>query len=262
MKFSKFPLALAISAMSFAAVLPAQAHIIEDGTQAETSAKKPTARISVNGQGISFQEPDTAHVNVGVVATGSTAEEAMAANGEKMNATIDALLAAGIQRKHIQTSGLNLSPVYNHHSRPNYGVGEGGERPERKITSYTVHNTVSAKTHDMAQLGAMLDAVVRAGSNNIGGVRFSLKDDSFAKAEARKAALKDARTKAQQMAEGAGVKLGRILVIGEGANYNHSYADEVMATSSGGGSYSSGTNIQSGQQQITANVHMIYEIIQ
>ena len=263
MRISKFPIITVISAMCFAAGLPAQAHIIDGEVQAQTSAKKPTARLSVNGQGISYQEPDTAHVNVGVVATGSTAEEAMAANGEKMIATIDALLAAGVKRKHIQTSGLNLTPVYNHHGRPNYGVpGAGSELPERKITSYSVQNRVSAKTHDISQVGAMLDAVVRAGSNNIGGVRFSLKDDSFAKAEARKAALKDARIKAGQMAEGAGIKLGRILLIGEGANYNHSYSDEVIATSSGGGGYSSSTVVQSGQQQITANVHMIYEIIQ
>ena len=172
--FSKLPLALAVSAMSFAAVMPAQAHIIEEETQQRTQqktesemrAKQPTARLSVNGQGISFQEPDTAHVNVGVVATGATAEEAMAANGEKMSATIDALLAAGVERKHIQTSGLNLTPVYNHNGRLNYGVpGAGTEVPERKITSYSVQNRVSAKTHDISQVGAMLDAVVRAGSN-------------------------------------------------------------------------------------------------
>lgn len=265
--FSKLPLALAVSAMSFAAVMPAQAHIVEEETQQKTEsemrANQPTARLSVNGQGISFQEPDTAHVNVGVVATGATAEEAMAANGEKMSATIDALLAAGVERKHIQTSGLNLTPVYNHNGRPNYGVpGAGTELPERKITSYSVHNRVSAKTHDISQVGAMLDAVVKAGSNNIGGVRFSLKDDTLAKEEARKSAMKDARIKAQNMAEGAGIKLGRILLIGEGVNYNHRYTDEIVVTSGGGGGYSTGAVVQSGQQQITAAVHMIYEIIQ
>ena len=271
--FSKFPLALAVSAMSFAAVMPAQAHIVEEETQQRTQqktesemrAKQPTARLSVNGQGISFQEPDTAHVNVGVVATGATAEEAMAANGEKMSATIDALLAAGVERKHIQTSGLNLSPVYNHHGRGGQIYNQSGERPElpeRKITSYTVQNRVSAKTHQIGQVGAILDAVVRAGSNNIGGVRFSLKDDTLAKEEARKSAMKDARIKAQNMAEGAGIKLGRILLIGEGVNYNHRYTDEIVVTSGGGGGYSTGAVVQSGQQQITAAVHMIYEIIQ
>ena len=74
--------------------------------------------------------------------------------------------------------------------------------------------------------------------------------------------MKDARIKAQNMAEGAGIKLGRILLIGEGVNYNHRYTDEIVVTSGGGGGYSTGAVVQSGQQQITAAVHMIYEITQ
>jgi len=251
--------------MSFTAIAPAHGHVIEEETGAHEMVKKPLARLSVNGQGTSYQEPDTAHVSVGVVATGATAEEAMAANGEKMSATIDSLLAAGVERKHIQTSGLNLSPVYNHHGRGGQIYNQSGERPElpeRKIINYTVQNRVSAKTHDIDKVGGILDAVVRAGSNNIGGVRFSLKDDTRAKEEARKSAMKDARTKAQNMADGAGVKLGRILLIGEGANYNHTYADEIIVTGSTTSSYSTGAVVQSGQQQINAAVNMVFEIIQ
>jgi len=260
---------------------PSYAHIIdgEETPVAEQMDKKPMSRLHVNGTGISFQEPDTAHMSAGVVATGTTAKEAMAENGKKMKSAIDSLMAAGVKRKHIQTSGLNLVPVYNHNGvsgRPIYlphggiastSIGtpsEDGKLPERKIISYTVSNMVNAKTHDLDNLGAMLDSLVEAGSNNIANIRFSLKDDSVAKTEARKEAIKDARQKAQTMAEGAGLKLGRILVMGEGVNYNMSYSNEVQATSSGAftGASVSGAIVQSGQQRITASVNMVYEIIQ
>lgn len=251
------------SAMVLTGVPSVQAHIIEEDTSApEMSANKPTARLSVNGQGISFQEPDTAHVSAGVVSTGITAEDAMKENGVKMAAAIEALLAAGVKRKHIQTSGLNLQPVYNHNGPVYSSNGIVPNTEPRKIISYTVNNMVTAKTHDLDKLGLVFDSLVKAGSNNIAGIRFSLKDDSVAKAESRKEAIKDARTKAETMAEGAGVKLGRILVMGEGANYNTSYSDQIITTATSRGAFSSGTVVQSGQQQITASVNMIFEIIQ
>ena len=252
------------SAMVLTGAPSVQAHIIEEDTSIpEMPANKPTARLSVNGQGISFQEPDTAHVSAGVVSTGITAEDAMKENGVKMAAAIEALLAAGVKRKHIQTSGLNLQPVYNHNGPVYSSNGIVPNAEPRKIISYSVNNMVTAKTHDLDKLGLVFDSLVKAGINNIAGIRFSLKDDSVAKAESRKEAIKDARTKAKIMAEGAGVKLGRILVMGEGANYNTSYSDQIVMTGvSSGGAFTSGTVVQSGQQQITASVNMIFEIIQ
>lgn len=260
-----FTIGLALSlAMGTAASV--SAHVIEEEKpKAESQINKPIPRLHVNGTGVSFQEPDTAHVSAGVVASGLTAEEAMKENAAKMDAAIKALLAAGVKRKHIQTSGLNLRPIYNHTGH----VGISPQMPKaepRKIISYEIHNMVSAKTYDLDNVGAMLDSLVKAGSNNINGVRFSLKDDSVAKAESRIEAIKDARNKAKAMAEGAGVTLGRILVMGEGVSYNNNYDEVVVTAQSGGGfngvSYGGATPIQSGQQRITASVNMVFEIIQ
>lgn len=202
-------------------------------------------------------------MSAGVVATGTTAEEAMRENAVKMDTAINALLAAGVKRKHIQTSGLNLRPVYNHNNGVMVMMNPDMPKQEpRKIVSYTVNNMVAAKTYDLDKVGAMLDSLVKAGSNNINGVMFSLEDDALAKSEARVEAMKDARVKAEAMADGAGVKLGRILLIGEGINYNNSYSNEIVATSGGGGSFTSGTPIQAGQQKISVSVNMVFEIIQ
>jgi len=251
-----------MGALSFA--VPANAHVLEEEqTKTEAQDKQPMARLVVNGFGKSYQAPDTAHVSAGVIATGVTAEAAMKDNAVKMEAAIQALLQAGVKRKHIQTSGLNLRPVYNRNTH-GYGIPvAGGETQEPpKIISYQVHNMVTAKTYDMDNVGVMLDSLVKAGSNNINNVRFSLKDDTVAKAEARTIAMKDARAKAKTMAEGAGVSLGRILQISEGASYNQSYSDEIIVAAQSASTYSASTPIQSGQQIINASINMVFEIIQ
>ena len=191
--------------------------------------------------------PDMATVSAGVVTQGKTAREAMFGNATKMTRAFEELEAAGIEKNHITTSQLSLQPKYNYKNR---------QSP--KIDGYEARNTVSAKTYDLDNVGAMLDALVKAGVNNINGVQFSIKDSKSAKDKAREDAIMEARAKAESMAAAAGVKLGKLKSLSEsGGNFNPRPPVAYAALES----RSASTPISAGEQQINVTVNMTYDII-
>lgn len=161
--------------------------------------------LSVSADADVKATPDVATINVGVTTHAAMAEAAMAQNASRMNAVIAALGKSGIASKDIETSGLSLNPqfVYNQNEPP-------------KPNGYDASNTVSAKVRNLKTVGKALDAVVAVGSNQINGVSFSIDDPDPALDDARKAAVKKARARAELYAQAAGMRVGRIISIVEG----------------------------------------------
>ena len=58
-------------------------------------------------------------------------------------------------------------------------------------------NQVTARVKDLKKLGTTLDALVRAGSNQIGGISFDVDEPKPFLDDARKKAVADARAKAE-----------------------------------------------------------------
>ena len=211
-----------------------------------TSSEVPEAKIQVSATGTTNMNPDMATVSAGVVTQGKTAREAMFGNATKMTRVFEELEAAGIEKKHITTSQLSLKPKYNYQNR---------QSP--KIDGYEARNTVSAKTYNLDDVGAMLDALVKAGVNNINGVQFSIKDSKAAKDKAREDAIREAREKAESMASAAGVKLGKLKSLSEsGGNFRPQPVAYALEARSAGAS----TPVAAGEQAISVTVNMSYDI--
>ena len=85
----------------------------------------------------------------------------------------------------------------------------------QRIVGYQVSNNVDVTVEDMSKTGPVLDALVSSGSNQIGGIGFSIHDPKPLLAKARQAAVADAIERAQTIAKAAGVTLGPILSISE-----------------------------------------------
>ena len=214
-----------------------------------SSASAPAPQIQVSATGQSFMAPDMASVSAGVVTQGKTAREAMFGNATKMTRVFEELEAAQIEKKNITTSQLSLQPRYNYKNR---------QSPT--IEGYEARNTVSAKTYDLDNVGAMLDALVKAGVNNINGVQFSVKDPKAAQDKAREDAIKEAKAKAQAMASAAGVKLGKLKSINESRS---NYAPQPVAYARASlAADSVSTPISAGEQSLSITVNMTYEIKQ
>lgn len=210
------------------------------------NASKP-GQIAVSATGQSYRVPDTATVSAGVVTQASTAGEAMSANARQMNATFNALLQAGISQRNIQTSQLSLQPRYDY-----------TDRKAPRITGYEARNTVTAKSDNLESVGAMLDALVRAGANNINNVAFSIKEPEAAKSEARAMAIKNARRQAEEMAGAAGVRLGRIISLTESGGYNGPRPMMMSARAD----IAESTPVAAGEQALSVTVNITYEIVQ
>ncbi len=146
--------------------------------------------------------PDLANIGAGVVSESNTAMAALASNRKQMNGVFAALKSAGVKERDIQTSGLNVNPIYSPYKQ--------GVRQEQRITGYRVSNQVSAVVRDLGGLGPAIDALVSSGANTIGGISFGLSNAKSAKDKARKKAIAELLAKANLYAQSAHVRLGPI----------------------------------------------------
>jgi uncharacterized protein YggE len=157
--------------------------------------------ITVTGTGTVTTVPNRAEFSFGVTSEGRTAAAALAANAAEMRRVIAALRGAGLASEDIQTQHVSLSPRYTN----------DGEA----IVGYTASNTVSARIRDLARTGAVVDAAVEAGANQVFGPSLTHSDRNDLYRDALRSAYANARAKAQALAAAAGISLGRAVVVVE-----------------------------------------------
>jgi uncharacterized protein YggE len=167
----------------------------------------PPAMISVTGEATVSVPPDLAQIDAGVTSEAKTAREASEANNAAMGKVLLALKGAGIEEKDFQTSRLSLQPQ----SAPN------PSRPgPSAVVGYRASNRVTIRLRDVTKVASVIDTLVGAGANDIGGINFTVSQASKLLDEAREQAIADARRKAEIYAKAAGVTLGAPLSISEG----------------------------------------------
>lgn len=165
--------------------------------------------ITVVGEGKVSIKPDRAEALIGVETMGSTVREATQKSTRIMEAILVALHEQGVTDKDIQTSGFS---VWTDRGGPIPEKVDG--EPEEQII-YRVNNTVRVTVNDLDKLSAILDAVIEAGANAIYGISFSIADPSQLETQVRIKAIADAKAKAQELADLAGVRLGPVVSVSE-----------------------------------------------
>jgi hypothetical protein len=190
------------AALALAAILGMLGMLLVRPAAAQAPAGEAAVRqITVVGRGEARGAPDRASINLGVETRGATAAEALAQNNTQMAALVAKLKELGIQGADIQTSGFNVGTDYDYEAR--------------QVRGYIVSNSVAVTVRDLASVGSLLDQMVQAGANNIYGISFSVADTKALEAAAREQAIADAKERAEQMAQAAGVSLGEVLVVSE-----------------------------------------------
>jgi uncharacterized protein YggE len=185
-------LALAMIAPPAMAQVPA-AQPIADGTLLEVSS---VGRITLT--------PDIATIRAGVVTQSPTAAAALGENAQRMARVVKALKAAGVADRDVTTSNVSLSPQYRY-----------ADNQPPAITGYQASNSVSVKFRDIARSGAVLDALVQSGANQIDGPSMSIASPDSALDAARGDAMKRARARAELYARAANLHVERIVSINE-----------------------------------------------
>ena len=166
----------------------------------------PPPAISVTGEANVSVAPDQAQIDGGVTSDAKTAREASDANNAAMGKVLLALKGAGIDEKDYQTSRLSLQPQFAANYKPSERAG---------IVSFRASNRVTVKIRDVTKVANVIDVLVGAGANEIGGINFTVTQASKHLDEAREKAIADARRKAAIYAKAAGVTLGEPISISE-----------------------------------------------
>jgi uncharacterized protein YggE len=146
--------------------------------------------------------PDQAVIQLGVEHQSATAKNAKTVVADTSRKILAALKGLGIEDKDIQTDYLYLQPMIDY-------------RKGLRITNFTAEQSLSVKIRDLSKLDGVMDAVMSAGANNIGGIEYQSSALRKYKDEARDAAAKAAREKADALAKALGNQIGKTYSIEE-----------------------------------------------
>jgi uncharacterized protein len=159
--------------------------------------------VTVVGSGQVQGVPDTLTADVGIEFTAPDVTAAMNQTNDRQQAVINAVAAAGVDRKDIKTTEVSLQSQYD---------SSGGT-----ITGYRADNSIRVKIHPADSASHVLAVIVGAGGDatRISSVSYSIADDSQLVKDARARAFQDAKDRAEQYAQLSGLKLGKIISISE-----------------------------------------------
>ncbi len=220
-----------------------------EAAQADDAALLRLTTLNIQADGEVKVEPDQATITFGVQTQGKTAAEAMRLNRAKMAASLTALKTAGIEGKDVQTSSLNLNGQYSY---------EPNKSPT--LTGYQAVNQVTITVRDLTKLGTTIDAVTSAGINQVNGIDFGLSDPKTAEDEARRRAVKMLAARADLYAAAAGMRIGRLINLSEGGDYQPPALRHVGFADARVKMAEATTPVEPGQLTVRIEVSATYEL--
>jgi uncharacterized protein YggE len=182
--------------------------------------------LQVQATGEHRARPDVMTITAGVVTTGRTAGEALSANSALAGRLIEAVRQAGVEPRDVRTAELSVDPRFEERGRG------GGEDQAPRITGYTAANRVELRLRDLARASAVVEALFQAGANSVRGPDFSLSDPKPAEREARRAAIAAAKEEADTYASALGMRVARVLRVGERGAFETGDGYGIMVTGS------------------------------
>lgn len=246
-------------------------------------AAPPDARtnvVSVLGRGEVSQRPDLARVTIGVSAVAPTAADASSRVNREMSAVIAAIKKEGVADKDLQTANLSIhyervelpppAPV-SAPDAPTPPSKPGGAAapatspvaappaaPPAPRGQYRVTNTVRVTIRDLDKVGALLDAAVTAGANEVWGISFGIGEPEALEAKARDEAVKDARDRAEALAKAQGLALGEVVSV---SDHTGGGAPRLMLEAARDSAFGySGAPVAPGEVSVSAQLEVVYRL--
>ena len=219
------------------------------------------ATISVSGEGEVFAVPDIGEFSFTVNAKADDAATAQEESGTKVNEILAYLKESGIEEKDIKTQNYNLWPQYRWEERicPAGSFCPPGERVE---DGFEVSQSISVKVRNTDEAGGIIAGVGERGATNISGLNFTIDDPEALRAEAREAAIKDAKQKAKELARQLGVEIVQLSSYYEDQGYSPTpYFFEARAMSMDASEESfGGAELPMGEESTVVTVNLTYQV--
>ncbi len=210
-----------------------------------TDPSSPSGTIVVSGTGRVTVDPDIAELRLGVAVSRPSVEAARSAAAEAMTAILRAVTAAGVAQRDVRTTLLSVQPRYDYRD---------GKAPT--LVGYDLANIVEVTARDLAGLGAIIDGALAAGATSLDGLSFRVDDPREAEHAARTAAVAEARSRAEVLAEAAGVAIGGVADIVEGGpppSWPQPKAARMLVADAG-------TPVEAGTTEISVTVTVTFRI--
>lgn len=237
-------------AAAFCVALPAFSALAQDGARDE-----PT--IAVTGVGRALAAPDQAVVILGATVQRDDARDAQRELDAVMRETAAAIRQLGIAAEDLQTAGLSLTPVYAELAdAAARNPAEAARRDEPRIVAYRATNVLQVTVDDLAIVGAVVDAGIAAGVNEIRNVSFRLADELPHRVTALERAVEAARLKARAAAAALGARLGEALEVRE-----RSVAVPYVPFDAAFARAESATPLEPGEIEIEATVDVSFRLV-
>ncbi|MEP7064847.1 MAG: SIMPL domain-containing protein [Gemmatimonadota bacterium] len=203
---------------------------------------RPPSEISTSATGEARFVPDRATISMGVQSRAVTAARASADNAVKQRAVIDAIRAQGVAAEQISTVNysLNADQQFN---------PQAGDRAP-KIVGYIATNTVRVEVRKVDQVGALIDAAIAKGANDVSSLEFHSSIPDSLRRVALADAYRQAYADATVLARAAGGQLGELIELSTGGSEGppRPYRLEAMAGKA------ASTPIETGELATTATV--------
>jgi uncharacterized protein YggE len=212
------------------------------------AATPSSAGIEVVGTGKIAGTPDIVRLDLGITVTRPEAASSLDAASAATTKVIKALTARGVKSKDIKTAGLSLQPEYDY------------TKSTSVIRGYTASQQIAVTLRNLRSAGSAIGAAVAAGGDatRVHGLALDLAGDSKLLAQARLAAIADARAKAEAYAKATGRSLGPVTVISENTStpsplrLDRSEAADMAATK---------VPVEPGTQQVAVSVRVVWSLV-
>ncbi len=207
-----------------------------------------TNLFSATGTGKATAVPNTALLYLGVTKTSPTVLDAQNQVNTIANNLVSDLKSLGVEEKNIKTTNYSVSPDYD------YSQGK------QTAKGYTVTQSMEVRIKPIEKANSAIDAATKNGANMVGSITFILDDETKKELQnkARKDAVKDAKEKAESLANAAGLRLGRIIDVQENGGYQP-FTERIMMAAPGGGETDTKTELNPGENTIETTVTLSYE---
>lgn len=205
------------------------------------ASRKGERTLTVTGEGEVDCAPDFARVRVAVRTRHEVAKKASADLQEKLTAILEALTGkAELPKADLQTNHLSIR--------------QDRHKPDDKdeyIVEYVAYSEITIKVRELDKLGQVLDVANDAGIDELEDLEFDVQDSKGYKRRAMALAVRDARSQAEVLASSAGMRLGSVLRITDGPDYDIQRSGGMLSHSMGyGGAVATGTISVHAQAQV------------
>jgi uncharacterized protein YggE len=233
--------ALALGLAAFTALRPSDSNGALPAAQAATGGTPDQHTLTFSGTGSIELHPDTASIALTTVSDDSSSQAALAATSQKMRAVIAAL--KGLTTVSIADDDLQTGDISSY---------QDWDSPR----TWHASQTLTVTLHDVSQAGAVISAGNQAGADQVSGPSFSVKDQKEAYRTALRAALADARQKADVIAQAMGGSVAGVLSVSED---NQGSPQPMYAMGKAAGAADSSTPpIQQGTLDVSAGVTVVF----